>query len=60
VTFLVGRRCSVGSRTLEELAHVLETEDELIMAPAKVKVPDILVHSSEGKPVVNYKVRHPS
>lgn len=48
--------CQVGSRVLEELSNVLETEDELVMAPAKIRVPETRTTSSEGKAVVHYKV----
>lgn len=50
-------RCTVGGRTLEELSQVLSTEDEMAMTPSRVKVPETLMHTSEGKLVVNYKVR---
>lgn len=35
---------------------MLSTEDEMAMTPSRVKVPETLMHTSEGKLVVNYKV----
>lgn len=41
---------------LEELSQILSPDEGMAMVPVKIRVPETLMHSSEGKLVVNYKV----
>jgi hypothetical protein len=47
----------VGNRMLEELSQILSPDEGMAMVPVKIRVPETLMHTSEGKLVVNYKVR---
>ena len=41
------------------MSNLIESEDSLVLKPVSARVPDVLMHSSEGKQVVNYRVSHP-